>query len=109
VVSNIHLITTLYVSLVLFIPLKGWSSIQLPGLKKSVRTVGSEVLSHRMTLKPTVLSHVIPCTLTTLEVVLIFLVICLIFLLFDPGSGGSSSPAEYLIFFYWTTGNTVRQ
>jgi hypothetical protein len=107
--SNIRPITTLYVIPVIFIPLKCWSSIWLPGLRKTVRVVGSEVLSQRMTLKPTILSDMMPCTHSTIEVLLFYLVVCVIFLFFDPGSRGSSFPAEYLILFYWTTGNTSQK
>jgi hypothetical protein len=41
--------------------------------------------------------------------VLFLVVICLIFLLFDPGSGGSSFPPEYVILFRWTTGDTSQK
>jgi hypothetical protein len=72
------------------------------------REVGSEVLSLTgWTLKLTIPSDMMPCS--SIEVVHFLLVICLIFLLFDPGSGGSSFPPEHPIFFYWTTGNTSQK
>jgi hypothetical protein len=63
--------------------------------------------SHSMTLKPTFLSDVMPCS--SIEVLLFLLVIRLLFLLSVPGSGSSSFPPEHLIFFYWTTGNTSQK
>jgi hypothetical protein len=107
--SNIRPINIVYVTPVIFILLKGWRAEGLPGLRKTVRTVGSEFLFHRMTLKPTILSDVMPCTRSSIEFVLFLLVIFVTFLVFDPGSGGSSFRPEYLIIFYWTTGNTSQK
>jgi hypothetical protein len=79
------------------------SSIRNGKHKVGGREVGSEVLSLTVW---TILSDVMPCS--SIEVVLFLLVICLIFLLFDPGSGGSSFPPKHLI-FYWITGNTPQK